>query len=230
MPARAQNNAQNNLEIVTTVKQAEQAERERIKRERSAATQEMAAQRQACYQKLAVTPCMNEARDMHNEKTRDLKRQEVALNDVQRKRAAADRVKAADQRHSPETQLQRAQDRGKALEATARREESQAKRKKSRETKLAEAAAQAKAKPPSTSPSKEDGAVVPQPQGNPRSQQAKKIASAQRTGQAERSANSAQQAVRRERDAQLRHEKAAEREAKRKKPAAAGLPVPAEAK
>ncbi len=232
MPALGQNTSQNGSENVSTTMQSEQAERARIKRERTSATQELAAQRQACYQKLAVTPCLNEARDAHNEKARDLKRQDVALNDAQRKRAAADRVKALDQRNSPEAQLKRAQERGKALDASARRVESQAQRQKNQEVKIAEAAAQAKAKPPSTSSSssKQNGVPVPQPQGNPRFQQAKKVAPAHSAGQAERSAKSAQQAAQRERAAQSRREKAAQREAKRKKPAAAGLPVPADAK
>ncbi len=230
MPAVGQNVSQNGLENALTTMQSEQVERARIKRERTAATQELAAQRQACYQKLAVTPCLNEARDAHNEKARDLKRQDVTLNDVQRKRAAADRVKALDQRNSPQAQLKRAQERGKAIDASARRVESQAQRQKSQQAKIADAATLAKAKSPSTSPSKQDGVLAPQPQGHPRLQQAKKVAPAHIAGQAERSAKSAQQAAQRERAAQSRREKAAQREAKRKKSAAAGLPVPVDTK
>ncbi|MBS7808447.1 hypothetical protein [Variovorax sp. PCZ-1] len=223
MPAIGQNDTQNN-----TLKPAEDTnenlERARIKRERDQLNLNLAEQRRACYQKLAVTPCLNDARDVHNEKMRDLKRQEVALNNAQRKRAAADRVEALDQRNSPEAQLRRAQERGKAMEAAARREESQAQRQKSREAKLAEAAANAQAK--SNAPAKEREAELPQPQGKPSGQAAKKVAPDQGLGQAERAAKSSQQAAQREKEAAERRAKAAEREAKRKKPAAAGLPVP----
>lgn len=223
MPAIGQNVSQN-----TSGKTDEQAERARIKSERVNLSESLAQQRQACYQKLAVTPCLNEARDQHNEKMRDLKRQEVALNDAQRKRAAADRVKALDERNSPEAQLKRSQDRGKAMQAAARREESQAQRQKSREAKQAAAAENAKAA--SNAPEKEREASVPQPQAKPRPQAATKVAPDQRPSQAERIEKSRQQAAEREKDAAERKAKAAEREAKRKKPLAAGLPMPAEAK
>ncbi len=233
MPATAQNAPKNAMqtgsEDTLTTMQAEHNERERIKRERTAATRELDQQRQACYQKLAVTPCLNDARDAHNEKTRDLKRQEVALNDAQRKRAAADRVSALDQRNSPEAQLKRAQDRGKALEATTRREESQATRQKSRESQQMAAASapsepatskRADAKPPE--PSRK---IEPQPSVTSRPQSAPKVAPEQRAGQAAKMQKSRQQALEREKAAELRRAEAVQREAKRKKPAAAGLPI-----
>ena len=130
MPATAQNNAQLTDELA-----AERAERSRISQERAALQKSLAEQREACYQKFAVTPCLNKARDEHNEKTLDLKRQELLLSDTQRKRAAAARVSAMDERNSPAAQLARAQDRGRALEAAARRDERQAQRQNEREKK-----------------------------------------------------------------------------------------------
>ena len=218
--ATAQNASQVNAE-----KTDEQTERIRIKSERAALAQSLDQQRQACYQKLAVTPCLNAARDEHNEKMRDLKRQEIALNDAQRKRAAADRVKALDARNSPEVQLQRAQDRGKALDASGRREGDRAQKQAARESRLAEAAKAAQ-----TEKQAKPKAAVPSAQGKPRPQSTTKIAPAQRAGQAERMAKSREQAAKREQDAAERRAKVAEREAKRKKPPAAGLPIPEQAK
>jgi colicin import membrane protein len=216
MTATGQNAPQKAIE-----KADEQAERTRIKSERAKLNESLAQQRQACYQKLAVTPCLNEARDQNNEKMRDLKRQEVALNDVQRKRAAADRVKALDERNSPEAQLKRAQDRGKAMDAAAKREESRAERQASREAKQAQAANV----PQAAKEPKPEGAS-PAPQGKPRQQPAAKLAPEQRPGQAAKMEKSRRQAAEREKAAEMRRAEALQREAKRKKPAAAALPIP----
>jgi hypothetical protein len=227
MRASAQNNAQKTSEIAD-----EQAERERIKSERAKLNENLKQQREACYQKLAVTPCLNEARDGHNEKMRDLKRQEVALNDVQRKRAAADRVKSLDQRNSPEAQLQRTQERGKAMQDAVKREDSRAARQAAREAKLAEAAKNAGTKEADAKPDMKttEGTTQVAPQGKPGQQPAAQAAPDQREGQAEQIEKNRQQAANREKAAAERRAKAAEREAKRTKPAAAGLPLPAEAK
>jgi colicin import membrane protein len=227
MRASAQNDAQKSSEIAD-----EQAERERIKSERAKLNDNLKLQREACYQKLAVTSCLNEARDGHNEKMRDLKRQEVALNDVQRKRAAADRVKSLDQRSSPEAQLQRTQERGKAMQDAAKREDSRAARQAAREAKLAEAAKNAETKEAEAKPDMKttEGTTHAVPQGKPRQQPAAKAAPDQREGLAGEIEKNRQQAAGREKAAAERRAKAAEREAKRTKPAAAGLPLPAEAK
>jgi colicin import membrane protein len=221
MPARAQNNAQKAAEIAD-----EQAERVRIKSERAQIKENLAQQREVCYQKLAVTPCLNEARDQHSQKMRDLKRQEVALNDVQRKRAAADRVKALDQRTSPEVQLKRTEDRGKAMQDSSVREESRAQRQVEREAKKSAAAKSSQA----SNGSKPADTSAPAPQGKPRQQPAAKVAPEQRPGQAEKMQKSREQAAQRDKQAAARRALAEEREAKIKKPPAAGLPIPAEAK
>lgn len=136
MKARAKNASEN-------VQLAEQTERQRISSERVALLTQLEQQRQTCYQKLAVNLCLNEVRDQHNEKMRDLKRQEVALSDVQRKRQASDRLRTVDDRHSPQALQNLAEQRGRAMEASARREEERAQRERSREAKLAQANAPA---------------------------------------------------------------------------------------
>jgi colicin import membrane protein len=214
MPAIAQNTSQKAEEM------AEQnAERARILRERKELTQNLEKDRQACYQKLAVTPCLNEARDAHNEKMRDLKRQEVALNNAQRKRAAADRLQAIDERNSPEAQQKIAEQRGRALEAAERREASQKLRESSRAAKQAAAAN----KPNTSEPADGASTSTPKPQGNPRMQPKVKQAQTPDAAQIE---HNRQQAAQREKDLAERRAKAQEREANRKKPAAKPLPIP----
>jgi colicin import membrane protein len=216
MPAIAQN-ASN----VTSQKPEETAEqrteRARIASERAGLQRQLDQQRQACYQKLAVTPCLNEARDTHNDKMRDLKRQEVALNDAQRKRAAADRLQAVDERNSPEAQQKLAERRGRALEASERREASRVQRENSRAAKQAAAANM----PVPSAPSNSVASSKPAPQGKPRAQP--KPAKVPDAAQMERSR---QQAAKREKDLAERRAKAQEREANRKKPAAKPLPIP----
>ena len=228
MPATAQNVPQNAAQSLAqrAAENAEgRAERARIGKERAALNQSLEQQRQACYQKLAVTPCLNDARDQHNEKIRDLKRQEVTLNDMQRKAAAADRVRAIDQRNSPEAQLKRAQDRGKAMQDASKREDSRTERLASREAKQAETANS----PKTTIEPKSEGAL-PAPQGKPREQAKAKVAPAQRPGESAKMEKNRQQAAQREKEAAERRAKVAEREAKRKKPPAAGLPMPFDVK
>jgi colicin import membrane protein len=215
MPAIAQNASQKAEETAE-----QRAERTRISRERTELKQSLEKNRQACYQKLAVTPCLNEARDAHNEKMRDLKRQEISLNDAQRKRAAADRMQAIDERNSPQAQQKIAERRGRALEATERREASRVQRESSRAAKQAAAANTPAAAAPA------DGVAprLPTPQGKPRAQPKIKQTKTPDAAQIERNR---QQAAQREKDLAERRAKAQEREAKRKKPAAKPLPVPA---
>jgi hypothetical protein len=214
MQAAAQNASQKAEETAE-----QRVERERIVRERTELTQNLEKNRQACYQKLAATPCLNEARDTHNEKMRDLKRQEVALNDAQRKRAAADRLQAIDERNSPKAQQKIAEQRGRALAASERREASQKLRESSRAAKQAAAAKF----PAATAPAEVAAPSKPTPQGKPRTPPQGKQAKAPNADQIERNR---QQAAQREQALAERRAKAQDREAKRKKPAAKPLPLP----
>jgi colicin import membrane protein len=216
--------AQKMMEDMSDVRQVEFSERARLKTERSSAEQALAAQRKACYQRFIVTSCLNEARDVHREKTQDLKRQEIALNDVQRKRAAADRLTAIDQRNSPQAQSGEAQRRGKSLEAWRKRDETQAQRQRDRgaEQRVGEAAASLPSERDTLS---EMAPVKPQPAVKPRETKQTKLKPELRPGQAEKTARSLVQAEQREKAAEMRRAKAVQRESKRKKPAAAGLPI-----
>lgn len=67
------------------------AERARLKQERERAEAEYQAQEKACYGKFAVNDCLATAKSRRREAVSDLRRQEVALNDAERKRKAAQR-------------------------------------------------------------------------------------------------------------------------------------------
>jgi colicin import membrane protein len=220
--ARAQNTSESISQNISEKAQM-QAQRALINTDRVKLNEDLAQQSQACYQKFAVTPCLNEVRDQYNEKMRDLKRQQVGLNDVQRKSMAADRVRALDERNSPEAQLNRAQARGKAMDSASRRDDSRAQRKAGRVGQQVEEAHTSRTE----KESKQTRRTAPLVQrGKLRQQPATKTVPEQRPGQAAKMERSRQQNTEREKEAQLRREKLSEREAKRKKPAAAPLPVP----
>lgn len=71
----------------------EAAERARISAERNQAESEFAAQEKACYAKFAVNDCIDAARAQRRNVLADLRRQEVALSDAERRRRATDRVR-----------------------------------------------------------------------------------------------------------------------------------------
>ena len=102
---------------------ADQAERDRIARERSQADSRLATQEVACYKKFAVTDCLNAARARRREILSDLRRQELTLNDADRKRRAGDRVLDIEQRNSAQKQEDAATQRA---ESVARRRDKEA--------------------------------------------------------------------------------------------------------
>ncbi len=173
-------------------------------------------QRKACYQKFAVTPCLTEARDSHNEALRDLKRQETLLNDAKRKTKSAQRVKAIEERNSPQALQQQAEQRGRALEQEKNRAASREQEQIKRDAQAAKPSAAPRVSP----------IAPPAPTGKPRAQPVPKLPVAQRPAQIERSAKSQQAAAKRDKDFAERRAKATKREAERKKPAAASLPTP----
>jgi colicin import membrane protein len=222
-PASAQNSSRNTAAAENVAVQ-EAAERQRIASERASLKSAYEAQRQACYQQLAVTPCLTQARDAHNDQMRDLKRQEVALNDVQRKRKAADRVRSIDERNSPQAQLKQAESRGAAMEKAKQRELSSAEKQASRDAKIQAAASKPRSAASTAQSSVSNLPVLPQ--GKPRAQTEPQLPKNQRPGYAEKIEQNRQAAARREQEAAERRAKMEQREASRKKPAAAGLPVP----
>lgn len=80
---------------------AEAAERSRIAQERSAVHQRFEDESRACYQRFAVNDCLEQARSLRREQLGDLRRQEISLNDADRRRKAADAVRRAESRSNP---------------------------------------------------------------------------------------------------------------------------------
>jgi hypothetical protein len=79
-----------------TVQQAEAMERARIRDTRAAAQARFDAQEAQCYQRFAVNDCLADARLARRELLADLRRQELSLNDAQRKRRAAEQLLRSD--------------------------------------------------------------------------------------------------------------------------------------
>lgn len=74
------------------------AQRARIQAERNRVEAGFRAEEKTCYGKFAVNDCLNEARARRRESLADLRRQEIALNDADRKRRAAERQRSLEER------------------------------------------------------------------------------------------------------------------------------------
>jgi len=69
------------------------AELARIDAQRERVEAEFAAQEKACYSRFAVNGCRETARKQRRDALADLRRQEIALNDAERRRRADERVR-----------------------------------------------------------------------------------------------------------------------------------------
>jgi colicin import membrane protein len=90
------------------------AQRARIANERNEVEAALGARQKQCYLKFAVNDCLNAAKSQRREKLADLRRQEISLNDAERKRKAAERAGNLEERSSTEKQEAEAQRRAKA--------------------------------------------------------------------------------------------------------------------
>ena len=75
-----------------------QAERARIRQTRASQQALFISQEAQCYARFAVNDCLIEIRARRREVLGDLRRQEISLNDVQRKRRGADQLLRSDAR------------------------------------------------------------------------------------------------------------------------------------
>jgi len=103
------------------------AERARLADERKAISARYDADRAACYKKFAVEGCLQESRQRRRVATDDIKRQEAAINDFERKRRGAAALDKLDDKGSS----------ARAKEADAQREQS-LKSQQDREQRAAE--------------------------------------------------------------------------------------------
>ncbi len=116
------------------------AERARISAERAALESRSRTEQAACYQKFAVEGCLSDIRQRNRKLTDDLKRQEAAINDIQRKQRGAAQLERLDEKNAtPRSQDQPAQ-REEALKSQQEREQRSAEHARSREEAAAQAA------------------------------------------------------------------------------------------
>jgi colicin import membrane protein len=88
-----------------------EAERARIAAEREQADMRFVVQEKNCYRKFAVNDCLKAARAQRRELLADLRRQELSLNDAERRHRSADRVHSLDrsaEQREEESEAQRA--------------------------------------------------------------------------------------------------------------------------
>jgi|SRR6476661_7406145 len=126
------------------------AERARIAAERSRLEAVFQTEQKACYRKFAVSGCIADAQARRRDALADLRRQEIALNDAERKARAAERMRALEQKQADEARRQ--------SEAAAAEPAKRAGREQRAQEKAANAQAAAakegtgKARPPRTAP------------------------------------------------------------------------------
>jgi len=117
-----------------------QAERDRIAAERQALETRFQQQETACYQRFAVNDCLSQARRARRSAEDDLKRQEAAINDIERKRRGAEQLRRIDERQATPRTQDRPEEQQKAREAQQAREQRAADHAASRAAKAAEEA------------------------------------------------------------------------------------------
>lgn len=172
------------------------AEQARIDRERASAQARQAEEEAECRRRFVVTSCLDNTRRKWQPVLAELKRQEIALNDADRKQRAADQQRRLDEKVSPQAQEEAAQRRAQAL-ADHEARQSRASEK----------------------------AGGPAPAGKPRDPTSATDRGGADLTREQADAN-AQAHARRVQEAQERKERARERQAERSKPPASSLPVP----
>ena len=80
------------------------AERARLKAEREKVEAAYKVEEKRCYREFAVNDCLDTARAKRRASVDDLRRQEIALNDVERKRKAAERRSAIEEKEGTQRQ------------------------------------------------------------------------------------------------------------------------------
>jgi colicin import membrane protein len=123
------------------------AERERIAAERNRVDAEFLSQQKACYQRFAVTGCIETARSKRRDVMSDLRRQEIGLNDLERKQLTAERLRELDEKEAQQRRTQEER-RAKGLEEQASRDQ----RAADKAAKAAQAASAAQTRSASAEP------------------------------------------------------------------------------
>lgn len=109
--ANAQNNALNEQQTGSI-----DAQRAAISAERSRLEAVFLAEEAVCYKKFAVNNCLAKVNTRRREAMAGFRRQEILLNDEERKVKGEDQIRKTDEKSSPEIKQQSAERRTKALE------------------------------------------------------------------------------------------------------------------
>jgi colicin import membrane protein len=91
------------------------AERARINAERARLEAGFLAEDAECYKKFAVNSCLGKVNERRREVMGDLRRQELLLNDEERRIRGADQVRKTEEKQSPEKLQEAADQRAKAV-------------------------------------------------------------------------------------------------------------------
>ncbi len=98
-------------------------EKARVAAERARLEAGFKAEEVACYRRFLVNACLEEIRPRRSETMAELRRQEVLINEAERKAKGADQILKIEEKNSGERQQQRADQEQKALQETTRRVE-----------------------------------------------------------------------------------------------------------
>jgi hypothetical protein len=98
-------------------------ERANLDRMRKNIDAEYKAAKVACYQKLAVTSCLDKARQAKYKKDNEHKRLSLVLNDVERRQNASKALQRTDDKQSPDQQAERESQRADRLQQQSDRQE-----------------------------------------------------------------------------------------------------------
>ncbi|MCG2593705.1 DUF1682 domain-containing protein [Ramlibacter sp. XY19] len=192
-------------------------ERDRIKREKAIIEERFRVEEHACRQKFAVNDCVNSAKRSRSADLGELRKQELAINDAERKRRAEQRRRELEERQSAERQQEAAERRARALKEAEERQQRFDEKAAKRAAEQGEKAAH-----PAPAPKAAKSGTV-EPQGKPR---ASRAFNAPQPGAGKAAENRARFEAN-QKEAAAHKAAVAERAAKRTKPPASALPVPA---
>jgi hypothetical protein len=120
-------------------------ERSKIAAERARLEAGFQAEETACKSRFVVNACLQEIRSRRNEAMADLRRQDLLINESDRKARAADQIQKTEEKSSLERQQQRAEQEKKAQQETERRSERNDQRGQSQAKSAADASANVEA-------------------------------------------------------------------------------------
>jgi hypothetical protein len=120
-------------------------DRSKIAAERARLEAGFQAEEAACKSRFAVNACLQEIRSRRNEAMADLRRQDLLINESDRKARAADQIQKTEDKNSLERQQQRAEQEKKAQQEADRRSESNDQRGQSQAKSAADANANVEA-------------------------------------------------------------------------------------